>query len=236
MFLSIAAVFASIASPLSLMSSFISEILLLIPEIDLSCALSAASSFSKRSLAALISVAELYLFSRSVTLLVNSASFASNAVFAALTFSSAFVPASVIASVFAVVILPSSSVFAALTFSSAFVPASLIASVFAVSILLSIFPTAAVLASTFGFSSLIAVSLASDFSLFLATCASLVLSTVFWILEIVALIVRILVSTSVNRDSTSAALTAPIPLVNTNAAATMDAFLPLDFANSDVTT
>ena len=206
MFLSIAAVFASIASPLSLMSSFISEILLLIPEIDLSCALSAASSFSKRSLAALISVAELYLFSRSVTLLVNSASFASNAVFAALTFSSAFVPASVIASVFAV------------------------------SILLSIFPTAAVLASTFGFSSLIAVSLASDFSLFLATCASLVLSTVFWILEIVALIVRILVSTSVNRDSTSAALTAPIPLVNTNAAATMDAFLPLDFANSDVTT
>ena len=236
MFLSIAAVFASIASPLSLMSSFISEILLLIPEIDLSCALSAASSFSKRSLAALISVAELYLFSRSVTLLVNSASFASNAVFAALTFSSAFVPASVIASVFAVVILPSSSVFAALTFSSAFVPASLIASVFAVSILLSIFPTAAVLASTFGFSSLIAVSLASDFSLFLATCASLVLSTVFWILEIVALIVRILVSTSVNRDSTSAALTAPIPLVNTTAAATMDAFLPLDFANSDVTT
>ena len=145
-------------------------------------------------------------------------------------------PASVIASVFAVVILPSSSVFAALTFSSAFVPASLIASVFAVSILLSIFPTAAVLASTFGFSSLIAVSLASDFSLFLATCASLVLSTVFWILEIVALIVRILVSTSVNRDSTSAALTAPIPLVNTNAATTMDAFLPLDFANSDVTT
>ena len=46
----------------------------------------------------------------------------SSSVFAALTFSSAFVPASVIASVFAVVILPSSSVFAALTFSSAFVP------------------------------------------------------------------------------------------------------------------
>ena len=145
-------------------------------------------------------------------------------------------PASVIASVFAVVILPSSSVFAALTFSSAFVPASVIASVFAVSILLSIFPTAAVLASTFGFSSLIAVSLASDFCLFVATCASLVLSTVSLILAIVAFIVRILDSTAVKRVSTSAAFTAPTPLVNTNAAATTAAFLPFDLANSDVTT
>ena len=85
-FLSMAFVLASIASALSLMSSFISEILLLRPEIDLSCALSAASSFSKRSLAALTSVAELYLVSRSATLLVNSVSFASKACFAVANF------------------------------------------------------------------------------------------------------------------------------------------------------
>ena len=145
-------------------------------------------------------------------------------------------PASVIASVFAVVILPSSSVFAALTFSSAFVPASVTAASLAPSIFPSIFATASVLASTFGFKSLIAVSFASDFSLFLATCASLVLSTKSRIVEIVALIVLILDSKSVNRDSTSAAFTAPTPLVNTNAAATTAAFLPFDFANSDVTT
>ena len=66
-------------------------------------------------------------------------------------------------------ILASNSVLAAATFSSAFVPASVMASVFAVAILLSIFPTASVLASTFGFNSLIAVSLASDFCLFVAT-------------------------------------------------------------------
>ena len=54
-----------------------------------------------------------------------------------------------------------------------------------------------------------------------------------------ALILETVVSKEVNRVSklsTSAALTAPIPLVNINAAATIDAFLPLDLANSDVTT
>ena len=54
-----------------------------------------------------------------------------------------------------------------------------------------------------------------------------------------ALILETVVSKEVNRVSklsTSAAFTAPTPLVNTNAAATTAAFLPLDLANSDVTT
>ena len=79
---------------------------------------------------------------------------------------------------------------------------------------------------TFGVSALIAVSLASDFCLFVATCASLVLSTVSLILAIVAFIVRILDSTSVKRDSTSAAFTAPTPFAKTKAATTIAAFFP----------
>ena len=95
----------------------------------------------------------------------------------------------------------------------------------------------AVLASTFGFSSLIAVSLASDFSLFVATCSLLVLVTLALRLVTVALIMSIVSSAVFNRVSTlSAAFTAPTPLVNTNAAATIAAFLPFDLANSDVTT
>ena len=84
---------------------------------------------------------------------------------------------------------------------------------------------------------MIAVSFASDFSLFVATCSLLVLVTLVLRLVTVSLITLIVSSTVFNRVSTlPAAFTAPTALVNTNAAATTAAFLPLDLANSDVTT
>ena len=124
--------------------------------------------------------------------------FGSNSVFNAATFSSAFVPASVTAASLAPSILPStlpkSSVFFATFGFNSLMAASF---AFDFSVLAWILPSRSVLACppavdpvskactllskvvTFGVSALIAVSLDSDFCLFAATCASLVLSTVF---------------------------------------------------------
>ena len=122
----------------------------------------------------------------------------SNSVFAALIFSPAFVPASVTAASLAPSILPSTLAKSSVFFVT-FGFNSLMAASFAFdfSVLAWILPSRSVLASppavdpaskactllskavTFGVSALIAVSLASDFCLFAATCASLVLSTVF---------------------------------------------------------
>ena len=121
-----------------------------------------------------------------------------SSVFASLIFSAAFVPASVTAASLTPSILPStlakSSVFF-VTFGFNSLRAASFA--FDFSVLAWILPSRSVLASppavdpaskactllskvvTFGVNALIAVSLASDFCLFAATCASLVLSTVF---------------------------------------------------------